>query len=314
MHVIAVVSQKGGSGKTTLTGHLSVQAELSGQGPVAIIDTDPQGSLAAWWNERETSVPVFVKTTLLDLSDHLESLSQAGVKTVLIDTPPAITTAIHEVIKIADYVLVPTKPSPHDLRAVGATVKLVQACKKPMVFILNDASSRAKITYEAAIALSQHGTVAPVTVHHRTLFASSMIDGRTAQELDPGGQSATEILGLWEYINARLHSETLPTAIGLDAEHRHDGQVRLKAPFVAPVPADFNHPTPTEPQTPPLTSAISEPPVTQPDSGPQPPEKEAPDLWKGFAQPEPQSEVSSQSSHPSGPHRLFGRRQVRRLV
>ncbi|MCK5575280.1 MAG: ParA family protein, partial [Sphingomonadales bacterium] len=56
MHVIAVVSQKGGSGKTTLSGHLSVQAEMSGHGPVAVIDTDPQGSLAAWWNEREAPV------------------------------------------------------------------------------------------------------------------------------------------------------------------------------------------------------------------------------------------------------------------
>lgn len=309
MQVIAVVSQKGGSGKTTLTGHLSVQAELSGHGPVAIIDTDPQGSLSAWWNERENPVPVFVQTTLHDLRDHLKSLSQAGVKTVLIDTPPAITTAIHEVIQIADYVLVPTKPSPHDLRAVGATVKLVHACQKPMVFILNDASSRAKITYEAAIALSQHGTVAPVTVHHRTLFASSMIDGRTAQELDPGGQSATEILGLWEYVNARLHSKTLPTAIGLDAEHRHDGQVRLKSPFVSPMP-DFIHPTSIETETPPLTTDVESSslfqPVVQPVAQPTKPQ----DLWKGFAEPVDEKSTQTQQSQSGGPHRLFGSRSV----
>ncbi len=223
MFIIAVVSQKGGSGKTTLSGHLSVQAHLSGDGPVAIIDTDPQGSLAAWWNEREDEAPIFVQTSMSELSGHLENLRQAGVKQVIIDTPPAITTQIHEVIRIADYVVVPTKPSPHDLRAVGATVKLVQSCAKPMVFVLNDASARAKITYEAAIALSQHGTVAPVTIHHRTLYASSMIDGRTAMELQPGGQSAVEITGLWEYLNARLHSEILPTAIGLDAMNRRDG-------------------------------------------------------------------------------------------
>lgn len=231
MHVIAVVSQKGGSGKTTLSGHLSVQAERSGHGPVAVIDCDPQGSLAAWWNERENPAPVFVQTSLRDLRTHLNNLRQAGVRTVVIDTPPAITSAIHEVISIADYVLVPTKPSPHDLRAVGATVKLVQACAKPMVFVLNDASPRAKITFEAAIALSQHGTVAPVTVHHRTLFASSMIDGRTAMELEPNGQSAIEILGLWEYVKARLNSEVVPTAIGLDALRRNDGASQGKQAF-----------------------------------------------------------------------------------
>ena len=62
MQVIAVVSQKGGSGKTTLTGHLSVQAGLSGSGPVAVVDTDPQGSLAAWWNERVAEAPLFLQT------------------------------------------------------------------------------------------------------------------------------------------------------------------------------------------------------------------------------------------------------------
>lgn len=231
MFVVAVVSQKGGSGKTTLTGHLSVQASICGHGPVAIVDTDPQGSLAAWWNERETSEPVFVQTNLQDLRGHLDNLRQAGIKMVMVDTPPAITSAIHDVISVADYVVVPTKPSPHDLRAVGATVKLVQACNKPMVFVLNDASPRAKITFEAAVALSQHGTVAPVTIHHRTIYASSMIDGRTAMELEPNGQSATEIYGLWEYLNARLNSEIMPTIIGLDAMNRFDGMAGRKKAF-----------------------------------------------------------------------------------
>ena len=60
MQVLALCSQKGGSGKTTLSGHLAVQAELSAGGPVAIVDTDPQGSLAAWWNSRATEAPAFV--------------------------------------------------------------------------------------------------------------------------------------------------------------------------------------------------------------------------------------------------------------
>ena len=338
MHVIAVVSQKGGSGKTTLTGHLSVQAELSGHGPVAVIDCDPQGSLAAWWNEREAVAPVFVQTSLPDLRGHLDNLKQAGVKTVVIDTPPAITSAIHEVISIADYVVVPTKPSPHDLRAVGATVKLVQACAKPMVFVLNDASPRAKITFEAAIALSQHGTVAPVTVHHRTLFASSMIDGRTAQELEPNGQSATEILGLWEYVNARLNSQVMPTAIGLDAMKRHDGVSSTKQPFVAPSapvpPASPASPAPTtlaslnedvvepeyvepmvEPATPSLVSVTATPRVVA-QAEPAPAPKPVDDIWEGFA-PSPEERARHDElsdTHNGGGPRVFGRRHVRHAI
>lgn len=323
MHVIAVVSQKGGSGKTTLSGHLSVQAELSGHGPVAVIDTDPQGSLAAWWNERESPVPVFVQTTLHDLRGHLDNMRQAGVKTVVIDTPPAITGAIHEVISIADYVVVPTKPSPHDLRAVGATVKLVQACAKPMVFVLNDASPRAKITFEAAIALSQHGTVAPVTIHHRTLFASSMIDGRTAMELEPNGQSAVEIGGLWEYVNARLNFQVVPTAIGLDALNRYDGQGGAKQPFSLPqqeVPEDEIMPEAplgaSQPKTPSLAQVKTvervPDPVPREFSQPRPTQN----LWEGFAQTDDDQTAQRSQAHPQNgtvtqaTPRVFGRRHA----
>ncbi|HEY9080868.1 ParA family protein [Magnetovibrio sp.] len=334
MHVIAVVSQKGGSGKTTLTGHLSVQAERSGHGPVAVIDTDPQGSLAAWWNEREDPAPVFVQTTLHELREHLANMRQAGVRTVVIDTPPAITGAIHEVIRIADYVVVPTKPSPHDLRAVGATVKLVESCAKPMVFVLNDASPRAKITFEAAIALSQHGTVAPVTIHHRTLFASSMIDGRTAMELEPNGQSATEILGLWEYINARLNAQVVPTAIGLDALNRRDGLSSGKQPFALSTAqgefSDEDEEAPElivetpDPQQVPLTAVkpLERVPDPVPRAFATPPGAPGtgPNLWDGFApSPEDGKDLRPQTTQPqrtSNGHepRVFGRRQVRQVI
>src|SRR6185503_11714183 len=89
-------------------------------------------------------------------------------------------------------------------RAVGPTIDIVDARKKPMIFALNAATPRAKITMEAAVALSQHGTVAPVTIFNRTDFAASMIDGRTVMEVDPDGKSAEEIKGLWEYIAQRL--------------------------------------------------------------------------------------------------------------
>ncbi|MFC7497718.1 AAA family ATPase [Enterovirga sp. GCM10030262] len=204
MRVLALSSQKGGSGKTTLSGHLAVQAQLAGYGPVCLIDIDPQGSLADWWNERESDMPAFAQTTVARLGADLEVLRQQGFRLAVIDTPPAITMAIQSVIQVAELVVIPTRPSPHDLRAVGATVDLCERAGKPLIFVVNGATPKAKITYEAAVALSQHGTVAPITLHHRTDFAASMIDGRTVMEVDPKGKSAAEVRELWEYISDRL--------------------------------------------------------------------------------------------------------------
>jgi chromosome partitioning protein len=204
MKVIAVTSQKGGTGKTTLSGHLAVQAEHAGHGPVALVDTDPQGSLTLWWNARQAETPAFVQTSIAGLGTDLDRLRAAGIKLVFIDTPPAITWAIIEVIKVADMVIIPVRPSPHDLAASGTTVDMVDNLGKPMVFVVNGASPRARITGEAAVALSQHGTVAPVTVHHRTEFAASMIDGRTVMELPRSSRSAGEVEALWDYLARRL--------------------------------------------------------------------------------------------------------------
>ena len=204
MKVLALCSQKGGVGKTTLCGHLGVEAEIKGHGPVALIDTDPQGSLASWWNEREAPEPVFAQVQIANLAEHLRLLDEAGIKLAIIDTPPAVTTMIEQVMAVADLILIPTRPSPHDLRAVGSTVEIAERAGKRMVFVVNGAAQRARITGEAAIALSQHGTVAPVTLYQRTDFASSMIDGRTVQEIDPKGRSAEEIGQLWKYVSTQL--------------------------------------------------------------------------------------------------------------
>jgi chromosome partitioning protein len=213
MYTIVAASQKGGSGKTTLSGHLAVEACRAGAGEIALIDTDPQGSLAHWWNARQAPAPHFVKAGLPDLERALDGLRQAGIKIAVIDTPPAITQSISKVVAHADLVLVPTRPSPHDLRAVGATVDIAERHSKPVIFVINAATARARITGESAVALSQHGTVAPVIIHHRVDFAASMIDGRTVGEVVPGSASAKEITDLWLYIQERLsrivHDPTL---------------------------------------------------------------------------------------------------------
>lgn len=212
MKVIAIASRKGGSGKTTLAGHLAVQAERAGDGPVALVDADPQGSLADWWNKRAAATPVFMQTALSDLADNIARLRDMGTKLLIIDTPPALTSSIGDIIKQSDLVVIPTRPSPHDLRSIGATVELVEHLGKPLVFVLNGATPRARITSEAVTILSRYGLLAPVIVHQRVDFASSMIDGRTVMELPGETRSAAEVGKLWTYLVSRLDGN-LPLSV-----------------------------------------------------------------------------------------------------
>lgn len=217
MRVIVIASQKGGSGKTTLSGHLAVQAEAAGYGPVAVIDTDPQGSLAEWWNSRQSQTPYFARASLDELEEDLKALASLGTRLAIIDTPPAITQAIQQVVHSADMVILPVRPSPHDLRAAAGTVELVEDIDRPFVFVVNGATARAKITGDTAVTLSQYGTVAPVTLHQRVDFATSMIDGRTVMETAPESRSATEIIQLWEYVAVKLDKAVERHGRALDA-------------------------------------------------------------------------------------------------
>jgi len=94
-----------------------------------LIDTDPQGSLASWWNAREEETPHYAPVDIRKLASHLEALETAGIALVIIDTPPAVTETITMALEVADLVLIPTRPSPHDLRAVALTVSMVEQFK-----------------------------------------------------------------------------------------------------------------------------------------------------------------------------------------
>jgi chromosome partitioning protein len=235
MYVIAVASQKGGSGKTTLAGHLAVQADRTGFGPVALVDTDPQGSLSEWWNARAAETPLFARASAGRFAADIARMRELGIKLLVVDTPPAIEATITEVIGLADLVVVPARPSPHDLRAAGATVELIERVGKPLVFVINAATPRARITSEAVMALSQHGTLAPVIIHHRTGFAAAMIDGRTVMEVPGEARSAEEIVLLWEYLGKRLkreHGTMLPSSL-LSAAPKEEGGLRAADPSSA---------------------------------------------------------------------------------
>lgn len=204
MRVVVLASQKGGAGKTTLCGHLAVAAERAGVGQVALLDTDPQAGLAAWWNAREATTPAFPAMLDTGLRATLTALRGQGCALVLVDTPPALSDQIRATIALADLVVIPVQPSPHDLRAVGGTVALAQQVGRPMVFVLNRANSRTRLTADAAVALSQHGTIAPTFIQDRQDYRASMIDGRTAVETDPQSKSAAEIAALWAYLAQRM--------------------------------------------------------------------------------------------------------------
>jgi chromosome partitioning protein len=214
MRVIVVASQKGGVGKTTVAAHLAVHADMAGHGPAVLVDTDPQGSLSEWWDarkdehqhehEHEQDTLTLTTTKLDDLPARLAELRRNGAAVAIIDTPPAITASIKQVIEIADFVVIPARPSPHDLRAIAATVNLTRGAGKPFVFVINGAAPRANITAQAVAALSEHGQVAPVILYQRTDFAASMIDGRTVMETTATGRSAQEIAELWKCVSAQM--------------------------------------------------------------------------------------------------------------
>jgi chromosome partitioning protein len=105
----------------------------------------------------------------------------------------------------ADFVLIPTRPSPHDLRAVGSTVELALGAQRPFAFAVTQAKPNSRLTVQAMAALSEHGVVSPAIAHDRVDYAASMIDGRTVLEIDPKGRSAAEMAELWAFVKARMH-------------------------------------------------------------------------------------------------------------
>lgn len=204
MRVVTFACQKGAAGKTTLVGHVGVQAELSGAGPVVLLDTDQQGALAEWWNSRRPEQPAFAHTFIEQIDRDLAQLRDLGFALCLIDSPSAISPAVERVVAVADLVVIPCRPSPHDLRAATKTIELVDSLQKPRVFVLNGATAGDQLTVDAAGVLAEVGTVSPVHIHNDPEFADSMFDGLTVMEAAPDSQPASEIGQFWTYLSGVL--------------------------------------------------------------------------------------------------------------
>lgn len=205
MQTIVINSQKGGSGKTSLCAHLSVEAERAGDGPVYLIDTDPQGTLSTWHEARAAETPHRVEIGVNELAPALGTLAQREAALCFIDTAPNRSDDAG-LFQLADLVLVPVRPSPSDLWAVSATVALLKRAGTPFLFVVNQATLNANITAQAIASLSHHGPVAETIIGTRVHYAAAMTDGHSAPELASKGPAAQEMAALWANIKACLHA------------------------------------------------------------------------------------------------------------
>jgi chromosome partitioning protein len=196
--VIAVLNQKGGVGKTTLTVHLATAFSRRGES-VLLIDADPQGS-ALDWSAARKGKPLFPVAGLPKASLHkeLEPLA-ANYSVVLIDGPPRVYDVARSAIMASDLVLIPVQPSPYDVWAAKEIVDLIHeaAVYKPKLksaFVINRKIVNTAIGRDVAEALAEY----PVSVLHaaisqRVLFAESATQGMTVYELSPGNSAAKEM-------------------------------------------------------------------------------------------------------------------------
>lgn len=198
MPTIAIVSQKGGSGKTTLAIHLAACATRAGK-VACIIDTDPQATAAAWGDWRGGSDPEVITAPPTRLAKTIEDAANLGAELIVIDTPPHADAAAREAVKAADLVLIPTRPRAFDLHAIQTTAELIRYAGKPAFVLFNAAPARgAQIFAEASAIVENLGLkVCPVTFADRAAFHHSTAAGKVASESDPKGKAAAEADALW---------------------------------------------------------------------------------------------------------------------
>jgi chromosome partitioning protein len=205
MHVVTILNQKGGAGKTTLALHLAVAADAA-KLPAVIIDLDPQVSSANWKDRRPQETPVVVSLPHARLANGLQAAREGNAAIVVIDTAPHSEAAALAAIRAADLVLIPCRPGILDLDAVGTTAELLKLVKKPAYVVLNAMPAGAtQVLKDATSAAGVHGlAVAPVVLHQRADYAHALIAGQTAAEYAPKGKAAGEIFALLKWVRGIL--------------------------------------------------------------------------------------------------------------
>ncbi len=201
MKTVSFLSQKGGTGKTTLCVHLAVAAERNGKSAV-ILDLDPQASAAAWKDNRSAEAPVTVSLQFSRLGQTLAASNQSGAAVAFIDSAPRSDQVAMAAAEAADLILIPCRAGILDIRAIAMTAKIAKLAGKPAFVILNALPSQTgNLVAEVSEALAVHALeLAPVTIHQRAAFAHSLIDGRVAMEFDPKGKAAAEMTELYQWL------------------------------------------------------------------------------------------------------------------
>jgi chromosome partitioning protein len=203
--VIALLSQKGGSGKTTLAVHLSVCAMEAGE-RAAIIDVDPQASAYAWCGFRpENQGPAVAVCRPDQVEEYIETGQRTGLSLIVLDTPPHATTALYDVVSRADFLVMPCRASILDLSAIDATVKVAEASKKPGAFVLTGIPPRSPEVVATRKALESYPyRIAPQTIGHRQAYVRALASGKAVTEFEPASQAAEETRQLWKWIEGQL--------------------------------------------------------------------------------------------------------------
>jgi chromosome partitioning protein len=212
MRTIAIIGQKGGTGKTTLAQIIAVAAERSGI-VTAAIDLDPQASLCSWSDLRSKDAPVVIDTQPARLPKTLETAKEQGVGLAIIDTAGRAEQAALAAAKAADLVLIPVQPTVTDLQTVKAAADIVKlAGTRPAFVILTRVKPRGERHKETTDWLKAEGfDVCPHFLGDRVTYQDAAAAGQTPEEFEPSGKAAEECRQVYEFTISHLNM-TAPKA------------------------------------------------------------------------------------------------------
>jgi chromosome partitioning protein len=205
MKIFAIISQKGGVGKTTAAIELAFAAHLAGLA-VGIIDLDPQGTAAKWGDRRETrdddESPSVIAGQASRLGVLLDKARANGVDLVILDTPPHAEAVAMQAAKACDHVVIPTRAGGFDLEAIQTTLEMAELAKKPASVLINAVpTNRQHLGARALAGLRERGiSVAPVMWMERAAFADLGADDLAAQERDPHSKASQETVAVLNWL------------------------------------------------------------------------------------------------------------------
>ena len=200
MKIISFLSQKGGSGKTTLAVHTAVAAQEAGR-RVVVIDTDPQRSATVWRDAREVASPIVATAAPSDLAKVLKAARAEGMDLAIVDTAPHAAPEAAAIARASDFIVIPCRPTAFDVAAASRAVAIVKAAKTKAAFVLSACPFRAPEIAESRAALMSYGlAVAEPEITDRRAFSRAVATGRAVTEFEADGKAADEIRALWAWL------------------------------------------------------------------------------------------------------------------